>query len=375
MKLKWRLIIISFLFCNLLCGQGTILDYAYQTMPQIGVLSANVAGTTNKARVIKDTLRSRYSRFTAIPMRNWDGSSNAFETFFDEGLISHVVIDVGATDATDSVPWITASTDYNLTELATDVEDLLNTYRSIKVLILDNEELQNTYHVCCRVFQYIDIAEVVAPICKQYGVKLASGGFGDFYAINGVTFRYIKGKYGQSAADDFAEWVFANGTNGNQYAAANDPNDYSNPTRAALQTRILECDTIVNFDGWSLLNFHMYNPIEIGQTPPANSSQIDLWRFYNEAFKYGNTDHIRPAICNETGQRGTESEILVTNMLDMFWRLRMYVVDWWSGNGAQLDARPLTTDAGSLTGHQNGEAYADFSDIYIGRPIPVYPSP
>lgn len=372
MKWNLRLIIINILllFSAVGFGQNMIMNNAYQTIPQIGVMVQNVTASppTVRANVIKNTLGSRYGRFTAIAMRNWSGSSNVFDAYFAEGIINHVVIDVG-TSTGDDVPWITATSNpYNLADLAVDVDDLLDTYPTIRTLTLDNEELQNTYHQEGRLFQYIDIAEVVQPICKAHGVKLSNGGFGDFFAINGFIFRWIKGFYGQDSADSFADKVFSNGTSGNPYDIANDPN--FDPT-SSLQTRIKDVDTIVSFDGWDLLNFHMYNPIDdFNTTPfPVNSAQIDIWRYYAEGFRYANTDHIRPSMNNETGQRETEAPEMVANMLPMFWRLRFFIVDWWSGfNSSGLMARPLTEDNGTI--QPNGVEYRNFSDRYDGRPFP-----
>jgi len=343
--------IILFLLCFAVRVQGQInlvMDNTLQNCPQIGVLLSNAGGTTAaKAHIIKDTLQSRCVRFQ-IQMQGYSGTSSAYQTFVDSGLQPHVVIGVDSVGV-DPQPWIAS-----LADLATSVNSLLTTYPAIRILILDNEEMNPSYHTG-DLFDYCRIADTIHHICQLHNVLLANGGFGNFFGISCYTFRWLKANYNQDTANAFASRVFLNGTSGGQYTAANVPN--SNPT---LEAYFLGVDTIMKCTSFDILNFHNYEPEGDSAYNPNTITGIspNVWRFDIEAFKNGNTNKRRPIMINETGQRYNSEPNLVTNMLANGFRLGLFFLDWWSGNGVALGATPLTQNDGTI--NTNGTAFRNY---------------
>jgi hypothetical protein len=349
-----RRIILTIL--SLWLAVSTPAQFLHTYFTEVGILVQNAGATvSDKADIIRNTLHSRYVRFTAISMQNWTGSSAALDTYKSAGLIAHVVIDVGFGAGTPN-GWITSSTAYDLTDLSNDVDELLTDNPDIKILVLDNEELNDNYHDDGRVFQYLDIAAVVQAVCRAHGVLLSNAGFGNFFAINGYVFRWIKSKYVQTAADTFGDYVFLSP---GQYNAANTVN--SNPS---LETLIKSVDTIVSSSSFDILDIHIYNPP--GDQTHADTATyayaMEVWRFYKECFTNANPDKKRLVSCNEFGQRSNSNASLTTNMLDMFWQLAFLFADAWSGNGTDLDAESFTEDDGTIK--DNGQAYANWQDAH-----------
>lgn len=153
----------------------------HHTIPEIGILVQNAgANAVEKSIIIRDNLRSRYVRFTAISAQNWTGSSSAYEDYRDSGLIPHVVLDVGFDPGAPTSPnaWITDVTSFNLDDLEAMFRDLVATYSELKgkVIMLDNEECNSGYHSGTQA-QYRAIALRLQPVCDELGILLASGGF------------------------------------------------------------------------------------------------------------------------------------------------------------------------------------------------------
>lgn len=303
-----------------------------------GVMIAN-DGTTaaDKASIAKNVLHARYIRFTAISMATWSGSSPSYEAYRDSGLIPLPVIDVGATTATLS-GWITNSTTPNRTTLKTNVDAFLTKYPEIRLIFLDNEEMNPSYH-SGTVEQYVDIANDIQDVCNKHNVLLASGGVGNFYPIHAFIFRYVKEAYGQAKADAFAKTVFLNGTLGNQYKVAN-----GTATDATLEGYITKLETVYYSDAFDVWNFHMYEPT--GDQTNASSASVanDLfWRYAYEAFTEKHPNKRRFIACNEWGPRETTNGAIVSSVLDSVWKAGFLIFVVWSGNGIPLKTHPLTS--------------------------------
>jgi hypothetical protein len=343
--------IILFLLCFAVRVQGQIslvMDNTLQNCPQMGVLLSNAGSTTAaKAHILKDTLNSRCVRFE-IEMQGYSGTSAAYGVYTDSGLQPHVVIGVDSVGV-DPQPWITS-----LADLATSVNSLLTTYPAIRILVLDNEEFNTSYHTG-DLFDYTRIADTIHHICQLNHVLLANGGFGNFFAINQYTFRWLKSHYNQDTADAFAARVFTNGVHGSQYANANTPG--TNPTLEAWQTRM---DTIMTCLSFDIINWHNYQPEGDSAYNPNTITQCapNVWRFYCEALKNGNTNKRRQVMCNETGQRYNTKGDLTTNMLISGFALGLLYFDYWSGNGVALGATPLTADDGTI--NETGIAFRNY---------------
>lgn len=324
-------------------------------VPELGILVANAGSTTDdKAAIVTNVLKSRFTRFTAISMAGWAGSSPAYETYTSYGLFPHLVIDVGLTGS-NPTGWITPSTSPTLSTLVTRVEDLITTYRP-REIILDNEEMNSEYHTQytgSNLDLYINIATAVQPICNKYNVLLSNGGIGDFYPIHAFIFRYVKSAYGQTAADTFGDTVFLST---GQYNAANTPD--SNPT---LEQHITDLENIYYSDVFDIWNFHMYEPTGDQTGASATTSANELfWKYAMEAFKNSHPTKRRFVGCNEWGPRQSEHPELIADIIRCHWKYGYYLSDCWSGNGAALSTVPLTYDTGFIK--PNGQPFADWQD-------------
>lgn len=354
--------LLAILVCGIANSQPQVA-HTFET--QVGVLVQNAGATTSdKADIIRNTLHSRYVRFTAISMQDYTGSSPALTVYKSYGLVPHLVIDVGY-GGTNPDGWITNTTSYNLTMLATDFEDILTDNSDIPVVVLDNEELnQNAgYHIPYRVKEYLAIAAVIQSICHKHGVLLSNGGFGNFYAVNGYVARWMKGKYGTTAATNFCNLTMTTGQKNNALQITLD---------TSLEHWIASVDSVVQSPYFDILNFHAYHTVATQRPNPDTAVYVwqnEICRYYKECYTNANPNKRRLVAWNETGQRFNSGAPQVQNILDMAWRLGFLFFDYWSGNGITLNATPLTNDDGSIK--SNGIIYADWQDAHylpIGLP-------
>lgn len=354
---KIKILILCLFALNVADAQQMIMHRSFKMRPQMtGVLIENAGNNAaQREPIVRATLHARYTRFQ-FQYFSWNGSSSGnYNTYTANGLIPHPVLTMFPSSNPDPNPWVTS----DFAGMQATIEDMLSVYHPV-VLIIDNEELNENYH-SGSVAQYVTMCEYIQEVCKRNGVLMANGGYGDRFAVNCYTFRWVKAKYGQSTADDFADEV---GFTTGQYNAANNPN--SNPT---LETRFKQVDTIMSSDIFDCMNVHGYTP-SVGNAS-TTVGDYDVWRYTKEAFSNGiaDTTKRRIVICNETGQRDDNVQpALVTSILDIFWRLRYYVIDWWSGTGDALNATPLTNDAGVI--QPNGEAFRDWQDEKFGSGAP-----
>jgi hypothetical protein len=334
-KRVFILFIISFSFFNKGAAQmNMILDNTLQNAPEIGLLVANVGLPITVVKVVKDTLATKSIRF-AIEASRWSGFSNSYDLYVtDSGLIPHIVLGVDSAGVAPQ-PWID-----NYAGLITIVDDILDTYPDIHLLILDNEEMIPAYHTG-DIAGYIAIAEAIKPTLQAHHCLLANGGFGDIFAQNCYTYRYVQTKYNQDSADAYGIRVFL--TLGQRNACKIPDSDPD------LEARVLQVDSVMSCTAFDIANIHSYEPqppVGTG-TNTVTQPTTNEWRFQIEAFKNSTTKR-RIVFNNETGQRHNEEPDLVTNMLILGFRLGFKWMDWWSGNGAGLGARPLTQDSGTL---------------------------
>jgi hypothetical protein len=350
-------ILILFLLVGIVAeAQQMLMHRSFQMKPQMsGVLIENAgANAAQREPIVRATLHARYTRFQ-FQYFSWNGSSSGnYNTYTANGLIPHPVLTMFPSSNPDPNPWVTSG---DFAALEATVDDMLSVYQPV-VLFIDNEELNTNYH-SGSVAQYIAMCEVIQEVCKRHGVLMANGGYGDGFGTNCYAFRWIKEHYDSATARAFADEA---GFTTGQYNAANNPN--SNPV---LETRFKRVDSVMSSDIFDCMNVHGYTP-SVGNAS-TTVGDYTVWRYVKEAFTNGNPNKRRIMVCNETGQEDDNVQpALVTSILDIFWRLRYYVIDWWSGTGDALNATPLTNDAGVI--QPNGEAFRDWQDEKFGSGAP-----
>lgn len=316
---------------------GMIMDYTKQNCPQIGLLLANTVNTPSvKSDLLYNTLHTSYIRF-AIQAQVWDGHAEAVDAYEAAGLGAHW--NFGVDNGTN---WMDPTVCANTLNAALTEHPLL---RKSGAFVLDNEELNSEYRNV-DMAKYVAIANACKPIANKFKMKMASGGVGNFFAINAYTFRYLKAKYGQVTADLFGDEVFL--TNG-QYNAANQPN--LNPT---LETFISELDTVVQCDAFDILNFHMYGPLRTEPNPATSVNLPEIvFRYMKECFTNANPRVRRLVMINEFGNQACNYEPEILNkLLSYFWKYGYYWQDDWSGSSCEddkgLGATSVTDNDGTV---------------------------
>lgn len=338
-------IILLFFFCSQCYGQfsASLANYTSQNAIKFGVLTnSDVLNNTEKAHVGKDTLGCNWAR-TAIVTSQWDGTSGRYETYDGLDIKQAVNFSYYPNSSGQNFPTGTI-----LTNFIDTVELILDKYPNVGVFVYLNEELNQTYH-SGYVTEYYEGLVSIYPVVHARGIPVTNGGLAGA-GLDISVYRWLVGKYGQSAADQYGQGCMTNA----QINAAQTPD--SNPT---LETAAKQIDTAIMYkDYMDFYNIHLYEVLSRTNTQPDTVTQItpNVLRYQKE---YLEEQTGKPVINNETGQRDNNQPDLVTNMLAEYYRLGMFYVLWFNGDDGSAGARGLTDPAtGDI--YPNGEAFYNY---------------
>lgn len=312
--------------------------------PKYGSLKGSgTLSSTGKSDVVA-SLGCKYIRTKIVVLNDissglggWSGSSAIYE--YNDGLHLGQIVVLGAYPSGSVQPFVTSS---NIALYKSTITAILNKYPKINFVVVDNEEITAAYH-SGPLSDYGAMLQAVYEVCHPRNIKVADGGIYGA-GLNILVYRWLVIKYGQSTADTFGSNVMSGG----QILAAKTPN--SNAGLEALATQIT---TILSYSQYfDYINIHTYEAPSSTGTTTITPNMIRFQKEYLE-------DTIKkPVITNETGQRNNSQPLLVTNMMNEFYRLKLAVVQWWDGTGTS-GATPLTDDnTGAIL--SNGAAFKTF---------------
>lgn len=326
-----------------------------ETAPKYGALIQNAGGdVAEKADITKNVLglnwyRSRVNAFSSPPNNagsfpGWDGSANAWEDPRIIGLLQIMQINMYPPGSEN--PYVTAAHQAQFASIAEDIYDTYgdpNGIDDIEMVALDNEEQTDQYH-SGPMSDYVNTLHTMWNVFHPKGVKTTDGGIIHGLAIKIKTYQWVDGKYGRPTADLFAT-SSAMTPHQIRYARGED-------TDAGFDAMIADLNLILSARVWvDYFNFHYYRNAENGSVTDVSPYEI---RFQKEMIEAVGK---RPSISNEMGIRDNTQPLLVTNVMDEFYRLGVEYVQWWSGDGAGGDVS-LTDPDGTIRPH--GIAFRDW---------------
>jgi len=302
--------------------------YTAYTAPKFGVLvNSDVLNNDQKAAIARDTLNGNYAR-TSIITQQWNGSSSRFEKYAAKNLLQAVNINYTANGSGEPFP-----TGTDLTNYIDTLTLILNKYPTINLVVIFNEEFNQSYH-SGPITDYCKVLQAAYPICHARNIKMTNGGVAGF-PVEVSTYRWVQGKYGQTAADNFGAACMTN----SQVNAAKNPG--SNPT---IEAGVRQMDTILLYKAYyDFANIHIYQPVSETNTRPDTVTQVSplVWRYESEWFTASSG---KPTITNETGMRNDSLPALVTSMVNDYLRLGTQYVIFFDGFDGTSGTYGLTDD-------------------------------
>lgn len=317
--------------------------------PRYGMLvNSTTLSNEEKADIVKDSFGCDYAR-TAIVLSQWNGSSSRFEIYDNKNLKQ--VVNFNYYPNSSGEPFI--STPQRITTYSDTVALVLEAYPQIEIVVVENEEQNQNYHDG-PITDYCEMLKAVWFEANPRGIKVANGGIAGV-GLDIKVYRWLVTKYGQSAADSYGNAAMSNA----QINAAETVD--SNPT---LETAVKQVDTVISYrDYYDYFNVHGYEIFSQTNNQSDTVTQVSLNVFrYIKEFVEELTG--RPVITNETGQRNNSQPDLVTNMMNLFYRLGFEYVLWFNGDSVDAaDARALSDQT---TGEvfPNGDAFINFINTH-----------
>jgi hypothetical protein len=317
----------------LLCVFASLHVTAQPT--KFGVLVNGTMTTTDKI-AIANSLGVNYVR-NAITLEDWTGSSTAYEKFRAK---FQVVLNLNWGHAgSGSVLFPT-----NLPVYASKVNSVLTKYPDPALVVIENEETQNSYHDG-PMSDYIAMLDTAVDIVHGKGLKVTDGGIHP----QGVCYWVYQDYLDRSLPDSALWWkneTFSGGMLGG----------LANPL-ASINFYWRQIDTLLNaFTTIDLdyVNLHIYEPLNgegDGVNVTGNSIKIMDDYIFARTGKH--------CVTNESGQHNL-SDTLVTNMLTAFCNAGYAFAIWFDGDG--LPAQALNESNGTL--RDNGIAFRTFVNRY-----------
>lgn len=316
-----------------------------QNRTQFGVLvNSTLLTNSQKANVSYDTLGARYVR-GALTCNTWTGSSTRYETYRTKFGLGNQIPVINSRNGTAAYP----KTAPELAGYADTLGRILDKYTDIKMVVIENEALNTTFHPADNLAEYSAVVAAAYPVCKARGVKMIeSGVYGS--GLDGLTYRWLVSTYGSTTANLFGNIAFT---------PAQLTNIQNFGSNANLENNVLKVDTILNlssyFDYMNIHLYEVYNPNITNDSDIVVSTQYYL-RYIKE---YIETRTHKPCITNETGQRYNVQPGIVTSVLQQYYSLGFRIVQWFSGEDGSAGSNALNNDTtGAIK--PNGTAFKNF---------------
>lgn len=321
--------------------------YAENTKHKYGALKGSGALTsTQRSQLVANTLKCKWIRtkivvFGAAPNTTsggWNGSSPIYEV--NDGLGLGQVVVIGAYPSGSVQPFVTSG---DWAQYGSIIADILDTYPKIKLIVIDNEEETTSYH-SGPYSDYGGMLQAAYTVAHPRGVKVADGGILNAAGLHVKVYRWLVTKYNQSTATTYGSTIMTP----HQVGVAN-----GTIVDSAIEQLATDIDTILSYKAYvDYWNMHFY---EQPASPSTTTITPNVLRYQKEFLQDVGK---RLVISNECGQRNNSQPLLVTNLMNEFYRLNFEHVQWWDGTG-NSGAMPLTNNTtGAIL--PNGTAFKNF---------------
>lgn len=272
----------------------------------------------------------------------WDGQSNVYEDYKDEGFDVQVNLIWTAQNGDRMPP--------NLTTYRNRVRQVLEDYPDIFWICVENEEGNPGYFDDFDPVKYLEMIDIVKEEATPYGTIVTNGGI-IAPPLDGLTYLWLKDTYGNAVAQNFIDtsvpsyirFALMNGTNPTYQASL------------VLFQQLVAGYAVNNMD---YVNFHSYEPRQIsGYAAESVASTTPISLQYRVEYLRAVVN--KNVVCNETGQKNQNGQLTV-DIMNKYNDNQIPLVLWWNGEGEAVNAVALNDAAGNL--RNSGIAFRDYSD-------------